>query len=417
MTGLRQIWAAAARTLRGFVRSRDGGLAVIVAICLPVLCVLACGVVELSSVRSDYNAMQDTADATALAAAKQLGMATATGVAARAQDFAQAQLGDVAKRVTFTVTTTVADSGSAVTVAINGSRPSFFGNLLPLGGWKLNVQATAQAVGEVPLCVLATGSQNNDGIQLNGSSATTAPSCLVQSDSNIHVTGSSTLQAAMVQAVGTVQGTTTPAAQPGAPAIGDPFASLTVQTPSPTCSPYNVTYLSTGVNTLPPGEHCGNMVVQNGAVLQLLPGEHYFTNAHLTMQGAAALQGSDVVLIFDKNSQFNFTDQSDIELGGRQSGPFAGFVIATTRANTQDFNISSNSARKLLGTVYIPSAKLHVTGQGNQVAEQSAWTVIVANAIQTDGSANLVINSNYASSAVPVPGGVGVRSGDVILTK
>lgn len=188
-------------------------------------------------------------------------------------------------------------------------------------------------------------------------------------------------------------------------------------TPSPSCSPYNVTYLSTGTNVLAPGEHCGNLVVQNGATLQLLPGEHYFTNAHLQMQGSSTLQGTDVVLIFDQGSQFSFDDQSNIELSGRESGPFAGFVIATTRKNRQDFNISSNSARKLLGTVYIPNAKLHVTGQGNQVAEESAWTVIVASDIETDGTANLVINSNYANSTVPVPGGVGARSGKVTLTK
>ena len=57
---------------------------------------------------------------------------------------------------------------------------------------------------------------------------------------------------------------------------------------------------------------------------------------------------------------------------------------------------------------------------GNKVADQSAWTVIVAQAIQMSGSPNLVVNANYASSSVPVPGGVGsnyTSGGKVTLSK
>jgi len=81
------------------------------------------------------------------------------------------------------------------------------------------------------------------------------------------------------------------------------------------------------------------------------------------------------------------------------------------------FTISSSAARQLLGTIYIPSATLAVSGANNQVADESAWTVIVAKAITLAGSPNLVINANYAGSTVPVPGGVGPRSGRVTLTR
>ncbi|MFI4933999.1 MAG: hypothetical protein ACHP7N_05240 [Caulobacterales bacterium] len=56
---------------------------------------------------------------------------------------------------------------------------------------------------------------------------------------------------------------------------------------------------------------------------------------------------------------------------------------------------------------YVPSATLQVTGAGNRVADQSAWTVVIAQAITLSGSPNLVINANYAASNVPVPAGVG----------
>ena len=56
--------------------------------------------------------------------------------------------------------------------------------------------------------------------------------------------------------------------------------------------------------------------------------------------------------------------------------------------------------------MYIPNATLQVSGS-DRVADQSAWTVIVARAIQLNGSANLVINHNYAGSTGPVPTAVG----------
>lgn len=399
-------------------RDRRGSTVVIFALTLPVLALLACGAVDLSALYGDKSRMQDVADSTALMAAKQLGTATAVGISARAQQYALDQLADISSTVALTVTTTLSSNNAQVTVAINGQKQSFFANLLPPGGWSINVQSTAATLGQVPLCVLATGSQNNDGITLNASSKLTANNCMTQSDDNITVTGSAQLAAGVVDAVGTAKGAITPSAQTGAAPIADPFASMSITLPSPTCaSSENVTYLTTGINTLAPGEHCGNFTVQSGASLVLEPGEHYFVNGSLQMQGTSILSGNDVVLVFDQTSNFNFTGQSVIDLSGRLTGPYAGFVIATTRTNTQDFNITSDNAEQLLGTVYIPSAKLHLNGSGNQIAQLSAWTVVVANAIETDGSAELVVNSNYAATKVPVPAGVGPTSaGQIVLT-
>ena len=118
------------------------------------------------------------------------------------------------------------------------------------------------------------------------------------------------------------------------------------------------------------------------------------------------------MLVFDKSRQFNFQDSTVVSLSGRRSGSLAGFVIATTRENTGAFNISATSAEKLEGAIYIPSATLVVQGTANRVAQQSAWTVVVAQSLQLNGSADLIINSNYASSFVPVPNGVGASHAD-----
>jgi Flp pilus assembly protein TadG len=395
------------KRLIAFLRDAQGGTAMIFALAFPALALLACGSIDLATVNGDRSAMQDAADATALAMAKQLGVSTAAGISARAQDFAAGQLGKVATNDAIVVTTTLSADNSSVTVTIDGHRNSFFANLLPPGGWKMHAQATASALGEMPLCVLSYGLAGGYNIHMTSSSRMTADKCLVQSNGDINVDNAAAMQAGLVEAAGKAHGSITPTAQTGAPTIPDPFASMSVSPPLlGLCNPLDLVY-TVGVNVLSPGVHCGNITVKNGASVVLLPGEHYFEKGHLQMQQNSSLSGSDVVLVFDKSSQFGFSDSSSVSLSGRTSGPYAGFVIATTRQNTSTFAISSTSARKLEGAIYIPNATLMVDGVGNTVNQQSAWTVIVAQSLQLNGSADLVINSDYATSTVPVPGGVG----------
>ncbi|HEX3916775.1 MAG TPA: TadE/TadG family type IV pilus assembly protein [Caulobacteraceae bacterium] len=405
--------------IRAFLRATRGGTAVTFALAAPVIALIACGAIDLASVNADRTSMQDASDATALAMAKQLSLSTPAGITARATDYANAQLGQIASNDGTTVTTTISPDNTSVTVAIRGHRNSFFGNLLPPGGWTMQVQSTASTMGVLPLCVLTSGTDAASQIQLQGSAQMTAAKCLVQSDTNIADDPTTALNAGLAQASGTASGPITPSPQTGAPTIADPFASMAINPPLlGLCNPLDLVY-DLGVNVLLPGTHCGNITIRQGATLELLPGEYYFTGGVLTMQDNSTLTGSNVVLVFNDNASFVFKDNSTIDLTGRQSGSFAGFVIATTRTNTSTFTISSDAARRLEGAIYIPDATLLVTGNGNQVAEQSAWTVVVAKGLQLSGSPNLTINANYSSSSVPVPGGVGTNysSGQVTLSK
>jgi hypothetical protein len=404
------------RSLLSIALDRGGGVAMIAAIFVPVILVIGCGAVDLSAVRGDYSAMQDAADATALDAAKQLGIADNAGIAARASQFMTTQIPQVVKDDGVTAVTTFAADNSNLTVTLSGHRSSFFGSLLPPGGWSIHASATAASLGMMPLCVLSSGDGASDDIVMSGLAQVTAPGCLVQSNGNVSVQDSAALQAGAVQSVGSATGAISPAPQVGAPAIADPFASMQIKANGLLCNPLDLVF-DLGVNVLSPGIHCGNLTVRKSAVVQLLPGEHYFINSHLNLMENSQLTGADVVLVFDDNSNFTFQDGSQISLQGRQGkSAYAGFVIATTRRNTQTFTISTSSAREILGTIYIPNATLAVSGANNRVADQSAWTVVVAKAITLAGSPNLVINANYAGSTVPVPGGVGPRSGRVTLT-
>ena len=386
------------------------------ALALPALVTLGLGVVDLASVHADKTRLQDVADATALAAAKQLSIVDDTGIAERSKGIIADQLRPMEPRLRYAVTTTVAKDKSDVTVAIDGNRSSFFGNLLPPGGWGVHVKATAATMARVPLCVLSAGVTKVDDLNMKDSAKLTAPDCLVHSNGDVTVEGVSWLQAAATQASGLATGRITPAPYSSAPEISDPFSSINLKIPLPICTPLDILFVA-GVQVLSPGVHCGNLSAMKGTTIQLLPGEHYFMKGQLKLTESSVLTGDDVILIFDKESSFAFTDSSQIKLRGRRSGPFSGFVIATTRENSHTFKISSTSAREILGTIYVPSSTLEVDGTGNTVADQSAWTVVVAKAIKMKGSANLVVNANYTNSSIPVPKGVGpTGGGGVVLT-
>ena len=250
----------------------------IFAIAAPVIGVLACAAIDLAQVSADRSAMQDAADATALAMAKQLGIATAAGITSRAQAYAAQELGAVASADHLGVATSIAPDNSSVTVALTGTRSSFFGSLLPPGGWILKAQATAATLGQLPLCVLSSGSTGGQDVTLDNTSQMTAPKCLVQSNQDITVQSGAALSAGLAQATGTASGPITPAAQTGAPTISDPFASMTIINPSllGLCSPADLaTKIITNDTLLWPGTHCGTFQVRSGATLYLAPGEHF----------------------------------------------------------------------------------------------------------------------------------------------
>ncbi|MGZ9115128.1 MAG: hypothetical protein ACXW3K_10945, partial [Brevundimonas sp.] len=156
--------------------------------------------------------------------------------------------------------------------------------------------------------------------------------------------------------------------------------------------------------------HCGGLNIAGTATVFLEPGEHWFLGGHLIVKESARLEGDDVVLFFDKNAKFEFIDNALVRLSGRETGDYTGIVMAGTRDNTQDFIISSDNVESLLGVIYVPSALLLVEGRAD-VARESAWTVLVAQSLQLKGSPSLFINANYDASDVPVPDGVGPRTG------
>ncbi|MFN3669927.1 MAG: TadE/TadG family type IV pilus assembly protein [Brevundimonas sp.] len=404
------------RFARRLLRASEGSIALKFALAGPAIIMLGAGAIDLMAVNNAKVRFQSIADSAALAGAPSLSLAADGAPArARAASFVDGQMSEWSDAPTYVASYELVDVGGqrGLRVLLRGNRPSFFANMLPPGGWDLVADATASTVSSIPLCVLVSGDSGSKLLNVKDTARMNAPSCMVHSNRDIDVEGGS-VTAAAVQAVTSARGFISPTAGTGAATVPDPFTALDLDlskkancTATELGEPFKV---SSGTHYVAAGKHCAGIEASGTARIVLDPGDHFFLGGHLIIKEDARLEGRDVVLLFDKASKFDFTDRAVVNLDGRKDGPYAGIVMGGTRDNTQDFIISADHVESLLGVIYVPSAQLIVEGDA-EVARDSAWTVIVAKAFQMKGSPSLFINANYSSSDVPVPAGVGPRTG------
>lgn len=400
--GLRSLWYC-----------EQGNIALIFALLAPAVILIAVGSIDLYNIQSKREKLQDVADSAALSGANALGLAVSDStVIRRTEAFLAAQISEWRNGPTIRTEVSIVtdDSQRAIQVVLNGHSPSFFGSMLPRGGWKYKARSKAQSVGITPLCVIVSSTGGSKRLNIRDTGRLSAPQCLVHSNRDIIVEGGS-LSAGQVQAVTQARGVISPVAGTGAERIRDPFAGLALTSPSGCAGAPKRLLLSTGRHHLAPGVHCGMINVSGSARLFLEPGEHWFYMGQLNVIDNAHLEGQDVSLIFGRQSGFQFRGSATVQLEGRRSGTYAGMVLLAVRGNRNDFIITSDNVRSLLGVIYIPDARLVVEGSGGDVARYSDWTVLVASALQLNGSPSLFINANYQGSSVPVPAGVGPRNG------
>lgn len=395
-------------------RGERGNLAVVTGlIAIPVAMIVVI-TIEMVSLSSEKARMQAAVDAAALAGARELAVAggSARNANGFAETFAMNQVSDLSPRIAMTFTASQ-NSNGGFQVAGVGLRGSFFGNMVPPGGFRIEVNAVAEALNQAPLCVLALPENEDDEAEPSGlsvilNSSVQATNCLVHSNGNMQTDGRGVVTAGTIQASRTATGTGfTPVANSGALRVADPFRGRTIKRAN-ACSGTPSAALEvngSSVFTLPAGVHNRIVLVQGSGKLILGAGEHYFCRS-FAVRGNGSLTGDNVVMMFDDDATFNATGSSIIALTGRTTGDWAGFVIVTTRDNEEDMEISSSFVDKLLGTIYLPNAELLINAAGS-VAEDSKWSVVVAKEIALDRNARLVINTDYAGSGVPVPIGVG----------
>ncbi|AMS30365.1 MAG TPA: hypothetical protein DIU09_11840 [Hyphomonadaceae bacterium] len=388
-------------------------MAVITGLAAMPLAMIVAITVEMAALTAERGRMQSAVDAAALAGARQASLSVASAsVTNYAVSFASQQVVDLAPRmrISFTATQSVNN-----TVQVNGTanRDSFFGNLVPPGGFTIRVSATADALNQQPLCVLGLRDRNKQSsIWVSGSGQIQASNCLVHANGTIRSTELGRVTAGAISARVRAFGTGfSPSVNTGAMIIQNPFQGRQIIAKSECQKEQGedeVTYAGTSNVTLPAGVHTQRVSVADQAKLTLGRGDHFFCDG-LEIKDEGSLRGEDVALLFERGSLIA-EDEAMLDLTGRTTGAWAGFLIAADFSNQSDMVISSPNVNKLLGAIYLSNANLNIDTAG-MVAEDSRWSVVIAQNVNLSGNSRLVINSNYAGSGVPVPVGAGSNTG------
>jgi hypothetical protein len=384
----------------------------------------------LSKVKGD---LQAAADAAAVAGAREIQVAKSdakqvTSAAISHASYtlignpsATAQELQIEKLV---VGASVVNNMSAVQVDIEEAWTPFFAHFLKADITPVKVSATARFVGSNNICVLGL-SPKSSSVLLDKNARLTGNNCGVFADSGdgdaLRANDAATLTTSINCAAGGTNISSSAAISPKAltscPVVPDPLSSR----PGPkvgSCDHTNLMY-DTGSHTLDPGVYCGGIKITNTATAVFTPGTYILVDGDLELSGAASVSGDEVsfFLTGDVTGKLNFTLKSHVSFSAPSGGPMAGLLFFEDRARAVKLKhkISSDDARRLVGTIYLAVGDLVVDAK-NPVADQSAWTAIITQHLELNGGPNLVLNSNYTATNVPVPEGIKGTS-QVVLTE
>lgn len=403
-----------------FVRDQRGATMLLFALALPVM-IGAVGVaIDYGYASVMKTRLQGAADAAATAAAREMHVATTdkSRIQAVAESVVKANLGDAASGVK--VATSTGTNPVSVRVDLSLQAKTFFAGVG--GDPMLGAQAVARLVGGTPICVLGLEEKSSGAISLERNARMTGNQCAIYSNST-NPQGIKSKDAAVVKAElicsagGKVGGKANfePSPLTDCPKLDDPLAGR----PAPFvggCDYNNFSVSDDDGVTLSPGVYCGGLRLSDEARAKLRPGIYVIRDGPLVVTGGASLEGEYVGFYFTgAKATFHFGVKSHIDLSAPKDGDMAGLLFFEDRNNKtkQKFEIFSDDARVLLGTIYLPNGRLYIDAY-RPIAQDSAYTVIIARQVELYAGPHLVLNTDYGATDVPVPDGVD-NSGKVVV--
>lgn len=444
-------------------RNADGGVVLLFALVLPILMAVSAAALEYGSIVKRRGELQRAADSGSIAGVNQFKLANADDAAAirTAVSTAQAQAAaQAAQGVSTQAAAEVLGNHSAVHVSLTETVPLGFAKLLAVPEVVLKVESTAKLSGTTRLCLLTLDPKAKKAFSAEKNARIAAPDCSIYSNSRsqegISAGDGAVATAMSICSAGGFKGTSTNFAPPPAtdcPTLKDPLADrpppsigacviLGASVNANAADPTKPVKISKGAYTIDPGTYCNGLEITDGALVTLRPGVYVMLNGALVVKKKASMMGENVGFYFtgDKGSLL-FDKDSTISLSAPKDGAMASLLFFEERSvlnpapppepdgllgtltaplapltdkPVRQYRIISDNARKLLGTIYLPAGRLIVDAK-NPVADQSAYTVVVARLVNLYEGPNLILNARYGNSDIPVPEGVGPSSADTVL--
>lgn len=415
---------AVRRFAKRFSVNTRGGVAITFASLLPVLLALGGMGADYGLAIVQRTTLQQAADAAALAAAKELNLVNTDErrLKSVAETVVRANLGEGGSGVS--IETRVQEKPSAVVVNLTKNVEFLIMQHFGPSATKVKVEAVARVVGRTPICVLALNPNAGRSIFLERNARVTGNNCAIYANSRsrraILALDKSRLEAELICSAGGTSGdpdTFAPQPLDDCPRIEDPLAD---RAPPPVgkCD-YLLKIVAGGRQTLSPGTYCGGLQIQLGAMVKLRPGIYVMKGGPLTVDTGTTLTGENVGFYMEGLlASFIFGVNTTISLTAPEYGPMAGLLFFSDR-NVPKLvrnEILSDDARVLLGTIYLPKGYIHIDAN-KPIADRSAYTAIVAQKLNLSAGPNLVLNTDYDTTTVPVPDGIGGSRRSIYLAR
>ncbi|MFN0193555.1 MAG: pilus assembly protein TadG-related protein [Aestuariivirga sp.] len=408
---------------RKFVTSACGATAVTFAMLAPAI-IAAVGIASDSATYVlKHSNLQSATDAAALAAAKELSVAsiTAEEIEAVARGAVDAALGEDAADTKVAVT--VDKKESTVEVVLAETWTPMFAHFVKSDVTPIKASATARLAGAANVCILALDKTLENGVFMNKNARVAAKDCGIFTNSThsnaLRLEDNTSVEADLICSAGGVKanpGSINPTPTSDCPQIPDPLASR--EPPSFGACNHFVKIIVSGTHTLNPGVYCGGLNIGGNAKVTLNPGIYIIKDGTFTVTLNAQLKGTNVgFYLTGPLSLIAFSQNTVVELTGPKDGPMAGLLFFEDR-NAPFLRmhwINSANARKLTGTIYLPKGYLLVD-PNTPIAQDSEYTAIITNRLEVREGPLLTLNADYDATDVPVPAGIRA-SAQVVLTK
>ena len=438
-----------------------------VALAFPVLMMMSAAALEYGSVVKRRGELQTAADSGSIAGVNQFKLANTDDAAAIRMAIATSQAqaaGQTAPEVKTQVSAEVLANHSSVHVSVTETVPVTFSKFLGITEIVLKAESTARLSGTTRLCLLALDKAAIGAFHLEESARITASDCSLYSNSmstsGVQGENKSVAVAISTCSAGGYSGspaTFMPPPATGCPALKDPLIDIVGPTPdacillpaslNPKKSKIDPDDPAAGDivvsvdTTLSAGTYCGGLHITKSTNVTLSPGIYIMKDGTLVVDKKASLTGTNVGFYFTGDRGGLLFDQdSVVSLTAPKDGKMAGLLFFEDRnvaapvplplppsgkgkakappggtANLREYRIISDEARTLLGTIYLPVGRLIIDSK-KPVADQSAYTVIIARLINLYDGPDLKLNARYGATDIPVPQGVGPSSADTVLS-
>ena len=387
------------------------------AVSFPVLLLLVGSAIDYGYMYARRTALQGAVDAAALSGARELVLANADEKAINSLTHAAVvgNLGDGAGGVS--VKTVVSFDERTVTVKATQSPGLYLmDGLTGNDDSDIAAHSTARVAGEMPICMLILHPSRRGALTMNNRSRITGNECAIYANSNsssgIASKNGSLLTSKLTCSGGGFSGDPKyfkPVPLTDCPPIEDPLAG---RRPPPVgfCDDDDdddddELSFSSGRRTLSPGTYCNGLAIGGSADVFLRPGIYVIKGGALKVSGKARLTGENVgFYLLGEETTFSFGPNTAIDLTAPRDGPMAGILFFEDRRNDRGNRhvIRSNGARSLVGTFYLPRGRL-VIDATKPVFDESAYTVIIARRMNMFSGPNLVLNTDYDDTDIPVP--------------